>query len=716
MNWIAHRIPETGQEQSILEHLTNTAALAAQFAAPFAAEAMAFQCGILHDIGKYSSSFQRRIRGSSEKVDHSTYGAQVALTQKRNPMTAFCVAGHHSGLPDGGNRKAAAQDDATFWGRMLRAQSGGLADSCAYQTEVTVPEASPPSGLCNDNGSAFFFTRMLYSCLVDADFLDTEHFMSGGKVQRKISAKADISICLEKLEAYVAPWWNATNDLNKKRSEILQELLQNGSMARGLFSLTVPTGGGKTVSSMAFALRHAKAHGLRRVIYVIPYTSIIEQTQDVFNQIFGAENVVAHYANAIYDTNENGNICDKRYLATENWDAPIILTTAVQFFESLFSNRSSRCRKLHNIADSVLVFDEAQMLPVPYLKPCVWAMAQLVQNYGCSAVLCTATQPSLDRLFQSILPSYPVRELCTQVMETHLFFRRVVFQYEGVLSDAALAAQLNGHSRVLCIVNNRKQAQALFTQLAPDARFHLSTAMTPAHRRSVLAEIRKRLQNKQPCRVIATSLVEAGVDVDFPSVYRAIAGIDSMIQAAGRCNREGKEPRENSIVHLFDTPQKAPEMLAQNIAAARHVMRKYEDIASPKAIKTYFELLYYTLKGEAALDQKQILAEMNSNRFAFESVAHQFKLIESAEYTLYIPRDEGAALIAQLRKNGPSRALLRALGQVSVGVYPWHFKELYATGAVEQISENTAVLLDGSLYDADIGLIFGSKEGQGFVV
>ncbi|MEG1925867.1 MAG: CRISPR-associated helicase Cas3' [Ruthenibacterium sp.] len=714
MEFIAHRIPTTEKTQSVLAHLTQTAVLAAEFATPFAAESTAYQCGILHDIGKYSQAFQRRIRGAPEKVDHSTYGAEVALQKYRSPMVAFCVAGHHSGLPDGGSRKAAVSGDATFWGRMQRAQSGDIEDSSAYQTEVNIQDAAPPQEFCTDSSTAFFFTRMLYSCLVDADYLDTEAFMSGGSVERQSSDAAAMSICLTKLKAFIAPWWPPKNPLNEKRCEILMEILKKGSMARGLFSLTVPTGGGKTVSSMAFALQHAKSHGLRRVIYVIPYTSIIEQTQDVFNRIFGAENVVAHYANTVYDTKENGEIADKRYLAAENWDAPIIVTTAVQFFESLFSNRSSRCRKLHNIANSVLVFDEAQMLPVPYLKPCVWAMTQLVEHYHCSAVLCTATQPSLDRLFCEMLPAYPVRELCTNVAELHNFFSRVTFQNEGILSDEALMAQLNLHSRVLCIVNNRKQAQALFAQLAPDARFHLSTTMTPEHRRSVLAEIRQRLQNKQPCRTIATSLVEAGVDIDFPSVYRAIAGLDSMIQAAGRCNREGKEPRETSIVHLFESAQKAPEILAQNIAAARHVMQKYTDITSPEAVKAYFELLYYTLKGEAALDQKQILAEMNSSRLPFESIARQFKLIESAEYTLYIPRKEGKKLTQQLRENGPSRALLRALGQFSVGVYPWHFKELYATGAVELVSENTAILLNMQLYQDDVGLVFGSREGQAF--
>lgn len=713
MEYIAHRIPETGEEQSVLEHLTQTAKLAAAFAESFGASQIAYRCGLLHDVGKYSAKFQRRIRGAEIRVDHSTAGALEA-NALRDPITALCICGHHGGLPDLGSRVADSPESATFCGRLKRKVGVDIEPYDAFRTEVTVPAAAPPVHLLGGNANSFFFAHMLYSCLVDADFLDTEHFMAQGGVQR--GAFAPLDKYLEELESYIDPWWDAKTELNKRRCAILRALIDGADAAKGLFTLTVPTGGGKTISSMAFALKHALKHGMKRIIYVIPYTSIIEQTQDVFEKVFGVGNVVAHYANVQYNSDENGRVGDKRYLAAENWDAPVIITTNVQFFESLFANRSSSCRKLHNIAQSVLIFDEAQMLPVPYLKPCVYAISQLVQSYGCSAVLCTATQPALTPLFKEYLPQQPIRELCPQVQENFTFFKRTRFEKCGVLSDEALAQRLGGEKQVLCVVNNRKQAQALYKLLPQEGSHHLSTTMTPEHRRAVIKEIRQRLKDGLPCRVVSTSLIEAGVDLDFPVAYRALAGLDSMIQAAGRCNREGKRPLDDSVVYLFDTEQKPPQMLEQNIAAARRVLEQYEDITAPDAIKAYFDFLLYTLKDASALDLKQIMQTITGGTMPFAQIANAFRIIESAEYTLYVPRDEQSRkLVEKLRRGEIDRSLMRTLGQYAVGVYPWHFRELDRTGAVERVpaADNAAILLDGNLYSDRTGLSFGVNEGQG---
>lgn len=714
MSYLAHIDPIHNREQSILEHLIGTAAMSAKFSRAFFAEDLGYLCGILHDIGKYSEKFQLRIKGSGDSVDHSTAGAQVAFFELKNVPAAFCIAGHHSGLPDLGTRKFDAADAPTFFGKMARKVGQDIEEYSRFQSEVRYENSPPPPSLPADAQSQFFFVRMLYSCLVDADFLDTEAFMSNGAVRRgNESAMEELSNLLDQ---YVVGWWDAKTVLNQKRCAILKTLQEAGGRDKGLFSLTVPTGGGKTVGSMAFALRHALKHCLRRVIYVIPYTSIVEQTQLVFEKIFGAGNVVAHYAGVEYSADENGTITDKRYLAAENWDAPIIITTAVQFFESLYANRSSRCRKLHNIVNSVVIFDEAQMLPVPCLEPCVNAIAQLVKNYGCTAVLCTATQPALNPLFKKRLENFPVVELCPGAAEMHDFFRRVRYEKLGALSNEALAYRLNSENQVLCIVNSRKQAQNLYEQLEKDGSFHLSTTMYPAHRRSVLEEIRSRLSGHLPCRVVSTSLVEAGVDVDFPVVYRALAGLDSIIQAAGRCNREGKRLSSESMVYIFEEEKSPPQMLVQNIAAAQRAMRLYEDPSSPQAIEEYFRFLYYRLKDEKELDKNQILREIESGTLPFATVAQRFHMIENAGYIIYIPRGGGEMLVEQLRAQGPSRGLMRKLGQYAVNAYPQHFNQLLQSGAIEKIGPDAAILNDQSLYSEETGLAFFANEGQGYIV
>lgn len=510
MDYLAHRSEDGQREQTLYEHLSKTAAYTEEFAAKFEAGDMGRFCGLAHDIGKYSQEFQRRIRGDPTRVDHSTAGASVALGAKNFPA-AFAIAGHHGGLPNMGCRATDTAQDSTLFGKWKRRVGVELKDYSAYETEISLPTALPPAFLVSGCESNFFFTRMLYSCLVDADFLDTEHFMSDDRVKR--GGYASLPTLYEKLSHDIAPWLSEQKDINQRRSTILRALIAGGAQSGGLFSLTVPTGGGKTISSMAFALRHALENGRERVIYVIPYTSIIEQTQAVFEGIFGAENVVAHYSTVCYQAPADEPQTDKRLLSTENWDAPIILTTAVQFFESLYASKSSHCRKLHNIARSVIIFDEAQMLPVNYLRPCISAIAQLIKNYACTAVLCTATQPSLGKLFSELLPGYNVRELCPEPDEMYDFFRRVTYEKSGLLSDDDLAAQLNSQKQALCIVNSRRQAQSLFSLLLPEGSYHLSTMMCPAHRRSLLQEIRLRLKNGEPCRVVFTSLVEAGIAI-----------------------------------------------------------------------------------------------------------------------------------------------------------------------------------------------------------
>lgn len=710
---------DDGTVQTVKEHLQGTAALAADFAAAFDARSAGQTAGLLHDIGKYSAEFQARIRNPEHaaKVDHSTAGAQAAYRLGLPPL-AFAVAGHHAGLPDGGSGGDTAQAP-TLMGRLQK-----QCPPCAeWQQKITLPGCNLPDFLNKDGFTDAFFTRMLYSCLVDADYLDTETFMQG-KAPR--GGYEEIPTLLQKVRAKAAAWLDAPpqKPLNTKRNDILRNCIQSGkTWPQGLYSLTVPTGGGKTVASLAFALEQAAAQSLARVIYVIPYTSIIDQTVDVFNEILGSENVLAHYAGADYQLAEQAELSPadyRRALAAENWDAPVIVTTAVQFFESLYANRSSRCRKLHNLAGSVIVFDEAQTLPVPYLRPCVAAIAQLVRHYHTTAVLCTATQPALEPLLKELAPALPpLREICPGGDELYTAFRRVTLTDIGTVPEMELCKKLAGQAQVLCVVNRRKQAQKLYDALPAEGRFCLTTLLCAADRRARLAEIRARLKAGLPCRVVSTSLIEAGVDVDFPVAYRERTGLDSVLQTAGRCNREGKRSSEQSLVMVFafaETPP--PAVLAQNIASLQTAQRCCKALDLPQAIHCYFDVLLYKMKAPQALDRKQILRAFNERRegviVPFATVAQEFKLIESPTKPIYLPIGAGAALCARLQNGERSRSLYRALGPYSVAVYPNHFDALYNAGALTMFDEDTAVLTNTALYSAQTGLAMDVESGNGW--
>lgn len=567
------------------------------------------------------------------------------------------------------------------------------------------------------NSRTAFYIRMLFSCLVNADWLDTEAFMDGA-VERGMNRP--IPELLERFDTFLHQknWDKPTRALDILCRDILMQCRALGALEPGLFTLTVPTGGGKTGASVAFALEHAKAHGFRRIVYVIPYTGIIEQNAAVLRDMLGEDCVLEHHSGVDWDAPEDaGPAAERRRRSAENWDAMVVVTTAVQFFESLFAAKPSKCRKLHNLAQSVIIFDEAQILPVPYLKPCVAAMAELAAHYRCSAVLCTATQPSLGSLLHQYAPDLPPRELCTDWPALLPQFSRVSFRQEGVLSDEALAERLNGEEQVLCIVNSRKQAQTAYARLDREGRYHLSTLMTPVHRRETLREIRARLLQGLPCRVVSTSLIEAGVDVDFPTVYRAEAGLDSVLQAAGRCNREGRRSPEASIVHIFTPEGGSPPLFQQNIKAANTALRRANP-DDPTAITTYFDALYQW-KG-AGLDQKDIMGQWekgsNGVQYPFQLVAEQFRLIEQPTTTADISTAESFPLLEDLRRGFYSRGLLRKLGQYGVAVYPQHLAALDRGGHLERVDESVMLLRRIDLYSEETGLAMEPTEGQALLI
>ena len=709
-DYLAH-ISDDGRVQTVSEHLNNVANLSARFAAAFGADIQGYLIGKAHDIGKCSSAFQERLVGGPI-VDHSSAGA-LECAKLDALWAACCIAGHHGGLPDVGSISNDIPGDPTLIGRLKNAINNGIPP---YEFSEALPAANPPTGYGQDRLTDSFLIRMLYSCLVDADYLDTEQFMTTSHTDRNHGDP--LSALLAKLNQYIAPWWNPNNELNRKRCQILRACIDGSAIDKGLYTLTVPTGGGKTIASMAFALNHAVQHKMDRVIYIIPYTSIIEQNAKVFRDIFGERNVIEHHSNADAAAGDNADI--GRYdqvKATENWDAPIIVTTAVQFFESMYANRPSKCRKLHSIANSVLIFDEAQMLPREHLQPCVAAIAALVSQFHCTAVLCTATQPVLNDLFERYVPDIPIKEICPDTATLFEQLRRVTFDQIGTIDAVSLGERLAGLPQVLCIVNSRKSAQAIYQTLPKEGSYHLSTLMYPAHRQRVLSEIRSRLKDGLPCRVVSTSLIEAGVDVDFPAVYREIAGLDSILQAAGRCNRENKRSADESIVTIFDGVSAVPLIMRTNIGATRETLRPGIDPSAPDTITRYFKA-FRSLVG--TLDKNDVIKAFSEGfqgrLLPFRTVAERFRLINDDTRTVYIPTDEGAVLVDHLRRGDRSRALYRKLGRYGVNVYEKHYLALISQGALEVLDDGNVILTDLSLYRHDVGLLLNDETGNGLFI
>lgn len=721
MEYIAHT-NEKKKEQSIKEHLENTAQLCGKFADSFGAYKEGYCCGLLHDIGKYSAKFQNKIRGAEERVDHSTAGARVCWEKKGMYMLlSYCIAGHHAGLPDTGE-PGGSNGSRT----MLKRMEKKVEDYQAYTSEIEIPVLkTPPFFPVKSENPDFFqsmFIRMLYSCLVDADYLDTEAFMKEGKIDR--NPGESIEILYEKLEHFISGWLanKDVDTINGRRTEILKSCLEKGESDRGLFRLTVPTGGGKTVASLAFALKHAKKNNMDRIIYVIPYTSIIEQNAQVFRDILGKENVLENHCNVEYEPDKKSDDAaieemdeelKSMQLAAENWDKPVVVTTNVQFFESLFANKSTKCRKLHNIANSVIIFDEAQMLPNDYLKPCIAAIEQLLRYYRCSIVLCTATQPALKKVMSQDIKAV---ELCPRMEEQFRFFKRASIMNLGKISSEDLVHRLKQENQALCIVNTRIRAQKIYQEIKGESIYHLSTTMYPIHRKRVLSRIREQLESKKKCVVISTSLVEAGVDLDFQTAYRQLAGVDSMIQAAGRCNREGRRKIGECTANIFrlDEMEYAPGQRLQ-IDVTKSLLEDKRNLEDLDTIEKYFEVLYHFL-GES-LDKKSIMERFKRRIFPFATVSKEFKLIEENSKTILITKEpEAAKIYEELKIKGFTKKLAREMGQYCVQVRENDYQKMSAAGMLKPISEEMKedyfVLTEPEKYTEEMGLVLDAEYGQ----
>jgi len=724
--------------------------LAKGFARKFSAEQWGYCAGLLHDLGKASRHFQAYLLDNSKESDaepqqtrgpdHSSAGAQIAVARYglAGHILAYCISGHHAGLLDAVNKLG--------YGASLESRLKKSLDPCSYpDIELLLPKklSIPPIlekvfERPNAPEAAFsvsMFVRMLFSCLVDADFLDTEQFLDPDQAMERPcwpdSILKEIALACDLfVERELSP---SRSRIGKERQRIRTACLQKAELPSGFFSLTVPTGGGKTLSSLAFGLRHALSNGLLRIIYVLPYTSIIEQNAEVFRRVTRplmdrgvVDPVVEHHSNI----SEDRDTIPSR-LASENWDAPIVVTTTVQFYEALFSNRPSQCRRLHNVSRSVIILDEVQKLPVDYLKPCLMALEELTTNYGTTVVLCTATQPSFHKRedFEIGIKIPPERELAPDPPRLYTVLRRAKIRDLGKVSDVELVGLAAKNSQALIIVNTRGHARVLFEELKKRCRheqiFHLSAAMCPEHRSSVLVEIFEGLKKGEPCLVVSTQLIEAGIDIDFPVVFRSMAGLDSIAQAAGRCNRNGREPlgatyvfrseHEGSERFLRDTAQVASELMGPE---GKEPL--YEDILSLQAVEHYFKLYYWSQRDR--WDSRRILEELHLQNkealpflFNFRTISERFHLIDESQKAVVIPWQEQGIQLCRRLEQVPRgvlvpRDLRRALQRYTVQVREMLWDEHVSSGDIRLVNEQYPLLAAPDIhYHESLGLILEDR-------
>lgn len=717
---LAHvRCDEKGEWQihSLEEHLRDVGKLAGRFGASFNAQDWAALAGLWHDLGKYNPEFQRYIsaqsgydpeahlEGKSGKVDHSTAGAIHATERHKayGRILAYLIAGHHSGLPDWfkGQAEGRGLEERLRDSRHLEAAKQGSIPKDVLN--AALPTSMPPP----DPEHAHLWVRMLFSCLVDADFLDTESFMDPEKASMRDSNATlrDLHVMFMKRMADRDSSLKVKGDfdlpVNQIRRRVWEDCRKAAEHAPGFFSLEVPTGGGKTLSSMAFALDHALRHGKIRIVMAIPYTSIIEQTAQVLSGIFGPENVLEHHSNL-----DSSRETVRGRLAAENWDAPIVVTTNVQLFESLFAARTSRCRKLHNLANSVVILDEAQMLPPEKLAPTLSVLKGLVKYYGCTVVLCTATQPALVGEIGSGKAKFrgldDVRKIVGDPESLTKDLQRVSLRLHGSekVDWESLSTELSGHRQVLCIVNRRQDCRELWQALqerVEENPIHLSALMCGEHRSKVIKEIKNGLGENQPLRVISTQLVEAGVDIDFPVVYRAMAGLDSIAQAAGRCNREGRLNLEGKLgeVVVFHPPKSSPPgLLLKGEYAGDEVMRNYPELVQrldPEGFRRYFQCFYSKVNdfGKDAFE-RDLVKDAGTCQFQFRSVPLWYQLIEEQGYQSILVWYESGRLsskkvLQEVEYAGLSRDRMRRLQRFAVNVPRHVWRELYDQGAIMEL-------------------------------
>lgn len=723
--------------QLLSDHLLKVARLARHFAEPLGLADEAELAGLLHDLGKYRAEFQSYLRGErigGVETQHAIYGAAWALVSREQLGSMLAVAGHHAGLHDLSDAKAAAAKAAVLAAlpdlvKLIEAELGPLPASPGIPSHVK-------SVL-----SVEFYARLLFSCLIDADRLDTAFWPSSPPEELPLEPELLLGRIIAERDKKAAI--GATGLLTTLRNRIFDACIQSASQPQGFFSLTVPTGGGKTLSSMAFALAHAKAHHLRRIIVVIPYLSIIEQNAEEYRRVLGDDVVLESHSSVKPRDDAAGAENDRLELIGENWDAPVIVTTSVQFLESLFASSPSRCRKLHRIARSVVIFDEVQTLPAHLLKPVFSAFRELKSNYGVSFVFSSATQPAFRR--SAALPDGfspdEMREIAPDPPELFRRLRRVNYQFpqgEEVLEWPELADRLAASHQVLCVVNLTRHAAALWEELnkrlpSEERPIHLSSAMCPQHRLDLIRHIRERLAAGLPCRVVSTQLIEAGVDVDFPVVWRAMGPLDSIVQVAGRCNREGRLAA--GTMHVFrpldhKLPPGVYRVASDQAAISLSGLGNDpgETLATDAGIfARYFDSLYqvvntdYAKKGETSIQEDREMLR-------FREVARKAKVIQDSGFPIIIAKDnDGKALAQPLIEGIRTRELapgqprftrndLRQLQRYMVNLHSHKLQQLEAMEQIRPLLPNLEMyVLNDGFYHPELGLVLDQRPLDDFL-
>ena len=707
---ISHvRLNSSGEVESIQsneEHLSGVANLAERFANEFGMGSWGRVLGLLHDKGKERKAFQDYIKKNSgydstiqypTEHTHAFVGGVIAKSLYGKAATdLLCnqIVSHHTGLHDYYEMDGILNKEIPLG---------------VNQSVEKIGLNKPPFAL--DLKDFNHLSRMLFSCLVDADYLDTELFMDEESARKRIN---DIKLesLLPLLETYIdnLQTCSAESEVNAIRRLVQERCVSTADMAKGFYSLTVPTGGGKTLSSLVWALRHAVHNGMKRIIIAIPYTSIIVQTASILKKIFGEDSVLEHHSN--FDPQSvKKEFRHKAKLATENWDYPIVVTTNVQLFESMFSNKPSDCRKLHNIVNSVIILDEVQTLPTDYLQPIVDALKSYQRMFGISVLFTTASQPVLSGLIEGCKPRAAfkgidnIMEIIPKEYALHDRLRRVRLDIDNTGSKYdEIANRLSRHDKVLCIVNTRNDAREIFKCLPKEGlTIHLSRMMCPRHISKAIQEIKQALSDNSETviRVVATQLIEAGVDIDFPVVYRQEAGLDSILQAAGRCNREGKLDIATTYVFSLSVEHKLYGSIidANN---ARLNMVNVNDWFAPETMTEYFRQLYCRKETFDKKDLKTLLYK--PTEMCFAEAAKEFKLIEETGKTVYVNMDDSLELVERLKNDGITYSLMKKLSQYSVNIHERDFLKLLSYGAIEEVIEGIYVVNDQAQYDENIGL------------
>lgn len=728
MNIIAHKSKD-GREQSLQEHGQNVAKMAASFAAPFGGEKFAERIGVSHDAGKNTVGFQQYIQAPDKnaKSPHAIIAAALNC-QANDVLSAVITEGHHSGLHN-------ILDTITNVRAAFAERSQDIATAREHFSTDAINqiEIIPEFARKNKVFGQYAFTKMEFSCLTDADYQDTERFMRGYSPRSyNYDSFSDIYDMFRK---HIQPWIDKDNkmvgennqqltkneEINHMRTQMMLQCLNAGSNSRkgDIRTLSIPTGGSKTLSSFAYAIAAAKNDkSIKRIIVVIPFNTITTQTASVLRGIVGEKNILENHSGFDFEDSKQGKLLQ---YASENWDIPIVVTTNVQFFESFFSNKPSKSRKLHNIADSVIIFDEVQQLPVKYLKPCIKCIESLAANFGSRIVLSTATQPALEPYFETIKP----REIIDDSESYVKPFRRCSIENIGTVTAKNLTERIQKHKQCLCVVNEKEEAKAIYTAIENGRcknLYCLTTDITPYDREKLLRQIRQNLKDDEPCIVISTSLIESGVDVDFPYGYRELYGLDSILQTAGRVNRNGLRDCGSSTLFVFDGPQEEYRALRNGTSRGcnesdnkksitRGILQKY-DVDSPKAIHEYFSMLYsYKCDG---LDEFDIVKMANSKLIPFQDISQKFKIIDEDTVTVIISQTaEVSELVGKIRNQTATKDDIRKVGKYAVSVrrskydkYLAASTEVLTTKVCNDVEEpDICSLVDMGLYTG-IGIIF----------